>query len=450
MSRLSNKSTIITPNIVQNIKYICSALFIIALTHSIVYAQSGKIIITCVFDGPLTGGKPKVIELFVREDISNLDDYGIERCANGNNCDATPDYTSMDGSASAGTYIYLAQEGSSDGSFLTFFGFNADYYSVGAANINGNDVVELQYTSDDGSSWTAIDIFGAEGTDGTGQSWEYLDSWAKSKPLRTTATTFSSSNWNYGSPNALDDESTNAAASTPFPIGGAPIKGDDGFRMMSSPVDGTVYNNILDPLWIQGMTNGDAAGGTANVWTYDASTPEWSALSNLNSASLTAGQGFLVFVYSDIDFDDDDDISSSKAIELYVTGQENQAPVTISTTASEWNLLGNPFRVTIDADQLFTDNSNYTSVVYVYDHTTNSATSPDAVEEWGVGIYRVWNNSGTGSLTNGLIAPYQGFWIQSGASGTSFDFTSSCKSSSARSEERRVGKECRSRWSPYH
>ena len=190
------------------------------------------------------------------------------------------------------------------------------------------------------------------------------------------------------------------------------ISGDDGFRMMSSPIAGTVYDDILGDLWIQGMTNGDTESGTANVWTYDASTPEWSALTNLNTASLTAGQGFLVYVFSDTDNDGDDDLS----VTLSVAGTENSATVTRSTTASEWNLLGNPFASTIDADQLFTDNSNYTAVVYVYDDANSR--------------YNNWNGS-SGNLSSGLIAPYQGFWIQSGSSGTSFAFTSDCKSASA-------------------
>jgi len=190
------------------------------------------------------------------------------------------------------------------------------------------------------------------------------------------------------------------------------ISGDDGFRMMSSPIAGTVYDDILGDLWIQGMTNGDTESGTANVWTYDASTPEWSALTNLNTASLTAGQGFLVYVFADTDNDGDDDLS----VTLSVAGTENSATVTRSTTASEWNLLGNPFASTIDADQLFTDNSNYTAVVYVYDDANSR--------------YNTWNGS-SGDLSSGLIAPYQGFWIQSGSSGTSFAFTSDCKSASA-------------------
>ncbi|MBT4368934.1 MAG: hypothetical protein HOD18_00115, partial [Candidatus Marinimicrobia bacterium] len=75
------------------------------------------------------------------------------------------------------------------------------------------------------------------------------------------------------------------------------ISGNSGFRMMSSPVAGTIYSDLLNELWIQGMTNGDITGGTANVWTL--SGQSWSALSNLNTASLTAGQGFLVYVYAD-------------------------------------------------------------------------------------------------------------------------------------------------------
>jgi hypothetical protein len=54
-------------------------------------------------------------------------------------------------------------------------------------------------------------------------------------------------------------------------------------------------------------------------------------------------------------------------------------------------------------------------VVYVYDDANSQ--------------YNTWNGS-TGDLSNGLISPYQGFWIQSGGSGTSFSFTSSCKSTS--------------------
>ena len=192
------------------------------------------------------------------------------------------------------------------------------------------------------------------------------------------------------------------------------VSGNAGFRMLSSPVAGTIYDELLAPFWIQGMTNGDTESGTANVWTYNAGTSAWTSLSNLTTDSYTAGAGILIYVFTDVDGDGDDDIAGGVNVGI-VNGTENSATVSISTTASAWNLLGNPFVSTIGADQLFSDNSNYTSTVYVYDDANSQ--------------YNTWNGS-AGDLSNGLIAPYQGFWIQSGSSGTTFQFTSSCKSSS--------------------
>ncbi len=192
------------------------------------------------------------------------------------------------------------------------------------------------------------------------------------------------------------------------------VSGNAGFRMLSSPVAGTIYDELLAPFWTQGMTGANTTSGTANVWTYNAGTSAWASLSNLTTDSYTAGAGILIYVFTDVDSDGDDDIEVGVNVGI-VNGTENSATVSISTTASAWNLLGNPFVSTIDADQLFSDNSNYTSTVYVYDDANSQ--------------YNAWNGS-TGDLSNGLIAPYQGFWIQSGSSGTTFQFTSSCKSSS--------------------
>ena len=97
--------------------------------------------------------------------------------------------------------------------------------------------------------------------------------------------------------------------------------------MMSCPVSGTIMNDLLDELWIQGMTGGDVTDGTANVWLLDLAGQSWSAVSNISSQSLTAGQGFLVYVFDDIDFDSDSDLP----IDLYVSGAHTTADVTISS-----------------------------------------------------------------------------------------------------------------------
>ena len=125
-----------------------------------------KFVITGVFDGPLTGGIPKAIELYVLADIADLSFYGFGSANNGNGSDGE-EFTFPAVAVSAGTFLYVATEGVS---FNTFFGFTPDYIS-GAAAINGDDAVELFF---DGN---VIDIFGDINVDGTGQPWEYLDGW---------------------------------------------------------------------------------------------------------------------------------------------------------------------------------------------------------------------------------------------------------------------------------
>ena len=189
------------------------------------------------------------------------------------------------------------------------------------------------------------------------------------------------------------------------------ISGNSGFRLMSSPVAGTIYSDLLSELWTQGMTGGDVTSGTANVWTLDVSGQSWSALSNLSTASQTAGEGFLVYVFSDTDNDGDDDLP----VTLSVSGTENSSSTTLGSIADgDWGLAGNPYATTIDWD-LVTHPDVVTSC-YVWDDATDA--------------YISWNGS-AGDLSNGLIAPYQGFWVQASGSTGSITIETSDKSSIA-------------------
>lgn len=178
------------------------------------------------------------------------------------------------------------------------------------------------------------------------------------------------------------------------------ITGNSGFRMLSSPVSGAIFNDLLSESWTQGITGSDAGtDGTANVWTLNQVTQAWAELSNMSSSSLNAGQGFLFYVYDDIDFDGDSDLP----ITLYVNGTSITGDVVInSIDDGDYYLAGNPFVQSIDWDLV--SKTNMSSVVSVWD---------DASSSW-----KTWNGS-TGDLSNGLIAPYQGFWIQaSGGTGS--------------------------------
>ena len=46
-----------------------------SILFNLAFSQSGKLIINGVLDGPLAGGTPKGVELFVRETITDLSKY---------------------------------------------------------------------------------------------------------------------------------------------------------------------------------------------------------------------------------------------------------------------------------------------------------------------------------------------------------------------------------------
>gem|GEM_PF-391351 len=169
---------------------------------------SGNLIISGVFDGPLTGGIPKGVELYVINNIADLSSYGLGSATNGGGTDGQ-EFTFPSDAATAGDYLYIASESSA---FNTWFGFSPDY-THSSVEVNGDDAIELFYNS------TVIDVFGDINVDGTGQAWDYLDGWAYSKNNRGVSTIFNTDHWTFSGINALDGETTNAVAATPFPAG---------------------------------------------------------------------------------------------------------------------------------------------------------------------------------------------------------------------------------------
>ncbi len=167
------------------------------------------LLITGVIDADLTGGTPKAVELKVQEDIADLSLYGIGSANNGGGSDGE-EFTFPADAVTAGTYIYIATD---DAMFSAFFGFDPTYIN-GAVAINGDDAVELFFNG------TVIDTFGDINVNGDGQAWEYTDGWAyRNNEQTTNAGVFNPNNWSYSGPTALDNETTNSTAATPFPLG---------------------------------------------------------------------------------------------------------------------------------------------------------------------------------------------------------------------------------------
>lgn len=169
-------------------------------------------VITIAFDGPLPGGLPKGVELYIPDDIADLSSLGIGSANNGGGSDSV-EFSFPAVAVTGGTYIYVSSDSAG---FADFFGFNPDYDLGGGGNamaINGDDAIELFW---DG---TVIDILGEIDTDGTGTAWEYLDGWAARKPMTgPDGNVFDIQNWNFSGPNALDGEAINETATTPIPL----------------------------------------------------------------------------------------------------------------------------------------------------------------------------------------------------------------------------------------
>ena len=173
------------------------------------------LVLTGVVDGPLPGGLPKAAEIYVAQDVADLSLYAIGSANNGGGTDGPEFYLS--GSATAGDYLHVASEAPG---FSSFFGFAPDF-TTGALGVNGDDAVELFYDADGaggGGAASVIDTFGE--IDATPGPWAYTDGWAyRIDNTGPGGSTFTLVDWTFSGVDALDGETSNATAATPFPIG---------------------------------------------------------------------------------------------------------------------------------------------------------------------------------------------------------------------------------------
>ena len=202
------------------------------------------------------------------------------------------------------------------------------------------------------------------------------------------------------------------------------ISGDEGWRILASPVSGASFATILDTLWTQGITGADATNGSPNVYYWDEATQSFTAPDNMNEIP-GSGVGFLTYVFADHDYDGTADdfpkvisfpgsqFSSQKTIALSYTddGDEN-------SDDDGWNLVGNPYGSTVhwDAEHGW-GKTNIDHVIYVWSDSANS----------GAGDYLSWNGS-TGTFGGTEIAPWQGFWVKANAASPSLTFTDEARS----------------------
>lgn len=195
------------------------------------------------------------------------------------------------------------------------------------------------------------------------------------------------------------------------PVLNQSITGDAGFRTLSAPANGTLYDELLADFWTQGATGADTDSGSDNLYTWDQGTQAWVGFTNLNTQSLSAGNGFLFFIFSD---DNGPNVAGDAGFPKRLTTlnlNENSETIDfnngnvnpVSNLANnEFFFAGNPYLFPIDWDEL--TKTNLSNTVYVYDDANST--------------FQSWNGT-VGNVANGLISTFQGFFIQgSGGSGS--------------------------------
>ncbi len=182
------------------------------------------LLITGIIDGPLPGGFPKGIELYVVNDIADISIYGLESTTNGAAA-AGAEFTFPADAYTAGTFIYVGHTngGTTDNAaaFTQYLGVTVTYQD-GVMSHNGNDTIILY------KNGTVVDSVGEIGVNGTGTAWESKDGWGYRKDGMAQNATFDANEWTFSGPDALDgcdnanggtDNGTNAECSSVFPVG---------------------------------------------------------------------------------------------------------------------------------------------------------------------------------------------------------------------------------------
>ena len=178
------------------------ALLFLLLVSSFGFAQP---IITAIVDGPCSGGTPKMLEIYAQGTV-NFSTYSLENQTNANTTWGSPAaLTDLGTVTDAFVYVYNGDPAI----------FNAEFpgvtnsVSLSVMNLNGDDRIRIV----DASS-AVIDVFGVDGVDGSGEAWEYLDSYAKRVSGTSASATFNLADWIFAGINTLDNTGLCNSSST--------------------------------------------------------------------------------------------------------------------------------------------------------------------------------------------------------------------------------------------
>ena len=162
-----------------------------------------------------SGSNPgKAIHLYATQDIADLSNYSVSIAStNGSEF-------SLSGAANAGDNIIVVRDSLTPLVTSHLCGSQFQRQIIGSSKVsqNGDDAIELFH--DTGSGPQLVDTFGDNSVDGTGQPWEYSQSWAYRHALSAGA--FNLGEWTFGgvgcTASVSIDAVTTEQTSCPYPL----------------------------------------------------------------------------------------------------------------------------------------------------------------------------------------------------------------------------------------
>ena len=163
------------------------------------------------FDLPSGGVSGKAIHLYALKPISNLSLYGIGVANNGGGSDGE-EYTFPAVNLAYGAHVLLALDTLAMASYFDscYSFFDTVFIANSMISHNGDDAIELF------ENGAIIETFGDPNVDGTGEPWEYKDSWAYKDTSGLLS--FSGYNWVVAQINCTDGSITTSSSVCPYPF----------------------------------------------------------------------------------------------------------------------------------------------------------------------------------------------------------------------------------------
>ena len=385
-------------------------IFILLL--SLVSSLYGSIIISQYIETN-SGSDPKGIELWnVSGATIDFSSTNLEVKKGTNGGSPSTDYTLTSGTLINGGVIVV---GVGTDLNTTTTNNGGTFYSE-SFTFNGDDALEIYLGG------TLTDMFGVSNSD-PGTSWSGSGVATHNQNIQLIAGVVAGDTDGWTDPSTRFETVSSDPNSDQTGFGKPPgvlISGPAGFRRLSAPVSNGTYSDLLSELWTQGMTGSDAAEASGdNVWTWTVGSGgagSWSVVSDLGN-TMTAGAGILVYAFADNNNDGTDDLP----VALSVSGTESSGDVRYPASSGtiedgRYGFAGNPYYQTIDWDDVA--KTNVSATVYIHDDAKSG----------GAG-YISWNGS-SGDVTNGLIAPFQGFVVTAGGGAGYITIQEADKSSS--------------------